>query len=211
MSSPKDSPNPQDYLNAHKNEYASFFKYGGEDALQYMLNQFETGNAEGLRGQIMMQLCKELLGARNNVINDSLSPQEWYNALDIRQEVMLPNYEYDGQDTIEKYIIAVKSEVNDSVDRDYLEVHAGGVETSWMLLHYPDLVRQEMTRKLTATDITDKDMYIWYNGGEAVRRRIPNGYIGNPSNINYEEAISFENSMVNDYVNAISIALKREP
>lgn len=176
-----------------------------------MLNQFETGNAEGLRGQIMMQLCKELLGARDNVINDSLSPQEWYNALDIRQEVMLPNYEYDGQDTIEKYIIAVKSEVNDSVDRDYLEVHAGGVETSWMLLHYPDLVRQEMTRKLTATDITDKDMYIWYNGGEAVRRRIPNGYIGNPSNINYEEAISFENSMVNDYVNAISIALKREP
>lgn len=111
----------------------------------------------------------------------------------------------------EKYIIAVKSEVNGSVDRDYLEVHAGGVETSWMLLHYPDLVRQEMAKKLTATDITDQDMHIWYNGGETVRKRIPNGYIGNPSNINYEEAISFENSMINDYINAISIALKREP
>ena len=36
----------------------------------------------------MMQLCKELLGARNNVTNDSLSPQEWYNALDIRQEII---------------------------------------------------------------------------------------------------------------------------
>jgi len=33
-----------------------------------------------------------------------LSPQEWYAALDIRQEVILPNYEYDGQDTIEKLV-----------------------------------------------------------------------------------------------------------
>jgi len=40
-------------------------KLGGEKALQYMLSQFESGNAEGLRGHIMMQLCKELLGMRN--------------------------------------------------------------------------------------------------------------------------------------------------
>lgn len=83
LSSPKESSNPQDYINAHKNEYENFFKYGGEDALKYMLSQFETGNAEGLRGQIMMLLCKELLGARNNVTDESLSPQEWYNALSI--------------------------------------------------------------------------------------------------------------------------------
>ena len=68
MSSPKTSSNPQDYINAHQNEYEYFFKYGGEDALQYMPDQFEVGNVEGLRGQIMMQLCKELLGARNNII-----------------------------------------------------------------------------------------------------------------------------------------------
>ena len=84
MSSPKTSSNPQDYINAHKNEYENIIKYGGEDALQYMLTQFEVGNDEGLRGQIMMRLCKELLGARNNVTDESLSPQEWYNALDIR-------------------------------------------------------------------------------------------------------------------------------
>jgi bla regulator protein BlaR1 len=84
MSSPKTSSNPQDYINTHKNEYENFFKYGGEDALQYMLTQFESGNAKGLRGQIMMILCKELLGARNNVTDELLSPQEWYNALSIR-------------------------------------------------------------------------------------------------------------------------------
>ncbi len=104
MSSPKESSNPQDYINAHKNAYDDILKYGGEEALQYMLDQFEKGNAEGLRGQIMMKLCKELLDARNNVHDDSLSPQEWYKALDIRQEVLLPNYEYDGKDLIEKLV-----------------------------------------------------------------------------------------------------------
>ncbi len=103
MSSPMDSSNPQDYINAHEYEYESIKKCG-DDALQYMLAQFEAGNSEGLRGQIMLLLCKELLGVRNNVTDASLSPQEWYNALSIRQETILPNYAYDGQDPIEQLV-----------------------------------------------------------------------------------------------------------
>lgn len=117
MSSPKTSSNPQDYINAHQNEYESFFKYGGEDALQYMLTQFEAGNAKGLRGQIMMQLCKELLGKRNNVTDESLSPQEWYNALSIREEISLPHFEYDGQDPIEKLVYDTEVEKNSDPKR----------------------------------------------------------------------------------------------
>ncbi|MCR6546395.1 M56 family metallopeptidase [Dehalobacterium formicoaceticum] len=120
MSSPKTSSNPQDYINAHQNEYENFFKYGGEDALQYMLTQFEAGNAEGLRGQIMMRVCKELLGARNNVTDESLSPQEWYSALSIRQEILLPNYEYDGQDRIEKLVYDTE------IERDSASNKRGG-------------------------------------------------------------------------------------
>ena len=112
MTLPKTSSNPQDYIKAHQNEYEYFFKYGGEEALQYMLSQFEAGNAEGLRGQIMMKLCKELLGKRNNVTDDSLSPQEWYDALSIRKEVTLPHYEYDGQDPIEKLVYDTEVEKN---------------------------------------------------------------------------------------------------
>lgn len=117
MSSPKTSSNPQDYINAHQNEYEYFFKYGGEDALQYMLSQFEAGNAEGLRGQIMMQLCKELLGKRNNVTDESLSPQEWYDALSIRKEIRLPHFEYDGQNPIEKLVYDTEVEKNSDPKR----------------------------------------------------------------------------------------------
>ncbi|MDD2216059.1 MAG: M56 family metallopeptidase [Eubacteriales bacterium] len=120
MSSPITSSNPQDYINAHKNEYENLFKYGREDALQYMLSQFEAGNAEGLRGQIMMRVCKELLGARNNVTDESLSPQEWYNVLDIRQEVELPNFVYEGQDSIEKLVYDTE------IERDSISNKRGG-------------------------------------------------------------------------------------
>ena len=80
----------------------NIMKYGGENALQYMLSQFESGNAEGLRGDVMMILCKELLGPRSNVKDQSLSPQEWYKALDILSITDLPHYEYDGDDPLEK-------------------------------------------------------------------------------------------------------------
>ncbi len=137
---------------------------------------------------------------------------EAYNRYGIGSYMALPDFvlEHYGLNRAEKHIIALKSEVNDSMSQDCLEVHAGGVETSWMLLNYPDLVKMEKAIKLTATDITEKDMDIWYKGGEEIRTKIPNGYIGNPSKINFEEAISFENSMVNDYIKAILIALSRQ-
>lgn len=84
MSSPKESSNPKDYIKEHQNEYENIIKYGNEEVLEYMLSQFEKGNVEGLRGQIMMSLCKELLGQRNNVVDESLSPMEWYQKLDMK-------------------------------------------------------------------------------------------------------------------------------
>lgn len=97
-SSPALSSAPRDYINAHPEAYEAILKYGGEDALQYMLLQFEQGNAAGLRGHILMYLCKDILGARNNVEDETLSPEEWYAALDIQEEIRLPDYRYDGDD-----------------------------------------------------------------------------------------------------------------
>ncbi|MBU7005965.1 M56 family metallopeptidase [Phosphitispora fastidiosa] len=86
MSSPKESSNPMDYIKAHQNEYEAIIKYSysynNEEVLTYMLSQFEEGNAEGLRGHLLMGLCKELLGERNNVTDESLSPMQWYEQYD---------------------------------------------------------------------------------------------------------------------------------
>jgi hypothetical protein len=119
LSSPKQYSNPYAYIQAHQEEYENIKKLGGEEALQYMLSQFKSGNAEGLRGHIMMQLCKELLGVRNNVTDETLTPQEWYDALSIRQEVKLPDFEYDGSDPIEKLVYATEIEKNSQPQRGF--------------------------------------------------------------------------------------------
>lgn len=109
MSSSKESSNPQDYIEDHSDAYENIMKLG-EDALLYMLSEFKVGNARGLRGQIMMELYKELLGERNNVINETLSPQQWYDALSIREEIQLPNFQYDGDNLIERLVYATEIE-----------------------------------------------------------------------------------------------------
>jgi len=112
ISSPQSFSDPQDYINAHQEEYESIIKYGGEEALQYMLSQFKNGNADGLRGYIMMRLCREMLGARDNVTDETLIPQEWYKALSVRQETELPDFEYDGDDPVEKLVYDTEISMN---------------------------------------------------------------------------------------------------
>ena len=114
MSSPRESSNPNDYIKAHEIEYENIIKYGSEEVLEYMLYQFEQGNAGGLRGELMMRLCKELLEAKNNVIDENLSPGEWFAQLDIRQEIMLPDFTYDGNDPIEKLVYETEIEKSKS-------------------------------------------------------------------------------------------------
>lgn len=103
LSSPKESSNPQDYINAHQSEYEDILKQG-EEALNYLLAQFQKGENDNLRGYLMMSLSKQLLGVRNNVTDETLSPQEWFFALSIRKEIKLPDYVYDGNDPLEKLV-----------------------------------------------------------------------------------------------------------
>jgi len=103
LSSPQYSSNSQDYIDAHQYEYQTILKYG-DVALNHLLLQFKTGENNGLRGVIMMGLCKEILGDRNNVADTSLLPQAWFNALSIRIEVELPDFVYSGKDPIERLV-----------------------------------------------------------------------------------------------------------
>ncbi len=112
MSSPKESSNPRDYIKANDEAYEDIIKLGAEDGLNYMLKQFQEGNAKGLRGEIMMTLCKELLGVRNNVEDDTLSSEEWFKRLKIREMTELPDFQYQGDDPIEKLVYETEVKAN---------------------------------------------------------------------------------------------------
>lgn len=92
MSSPLSSSNPQDYINEHWDVYEDLTAKYPDGVLEYLLSQFEAGNSNGLRGEIMMLMCKDMLGFQNNVTDESLSPQEWYRQLSVISEVKLPDF-----------------------------------------------------------------------------------------------------------------------
>jgi len=48
------------------------------------------------------------LGVCNNIDNETLSPLEWYSALDIRKEITLSDFTYDGDNSIEKLVYATE-------------------------------------------------------------------------------------------------------
>jgi hypothetical protein len=103
MSSPASSSNPGDYIRAHRGEYESILKMG-DPALNYLLEQFARGGNNDLRGHIMMALCKDLLGPRNNVTDAGMLPQEWYDRLAPYQEIKLPDFKAQVSDPVEQLV-----------------------------------------------------------------------------------------------------------
>lgn len=77
MSSPRASSNPQDYINAHQEEFNSILALDSE-ALPYLFAQFEKGGQTDLRGHIMERLCRSILGIED-IQYASQSPQDWYD------------------------------------------------------------------------------------------------------------------------------------
>lgn len=101
ISSPAQSSNPNDYINAHKKEYMAILEKG-DIALQYMLNEFRLEKAKGLRAHIMMSLCIDILGDRNEVKKGTYnSPEEWYLRYN---ETTFPGMGYSPNNDIENII-----------------------------------------------------------------------------------------------------------
>lgn len=88
---------------------------------------------------------------------------------------------------------------------EYLDIHAGGLETGLMLRDYPGLVDLQLARTLKSSETTLDALRIWTQGGELARKVTPSGYCGNPSDFSIESADEFERKMVETLVGAISI------
>lgn len=82
-SSPAESSNPYDYIDAHSTEYRELIYYG-EYTLRYCLNRFNQGNETGLEGKVMAIVCEELLQTQDKIPENAGTAetgQLWYDTL----------------------------------------------------------------------------------------------------------------------------------
>ncbi|SMQ77540.1 hypothetical protein SAMN05444673_2874 [Bacillus sp. OV166] len=70
------SSNPNDYINAHKNEFNNIVEQK-HIALNHFLNKFAKSNEDGLEEYIMASACSKILGEKNPVKEWSTG-KEWY-------------------------------------------------------------------------------------------------------------------------------------
>ena len=91
---------------------------------------------------------------------------------------------------------------------EYLDIHAGGSETSLMIKDFPELVDIDLARSLKSSLTTLDGLKIWRQGGEKAREVTPLGYCGNPSEIDLEKANAFEKGMIEGVTRIIFDFLK---
>jgi creatinine amidohydrolase len=103
-------------------------------------------------------------------------------------------------DGTEPYILLQKDEGDDQGNSEqrspYLDIHAGGFETSLMLLEFKDLVNEELARELESSKISFELLRKWQKGGAEGREVTPLGYCGDPSAIDLEDAKKFTQMFV---------------
>lgn len=96
----------------------------------------------------------------------------------------------------EKYLVIQPT--NPEPPMKYLDIHAGGFETSLMVKDFPSLVDIDTATKLEPSYTTFEQLRIWQQGGEKAKEITPLGYCGSPSEINLEKAKIFEEEIIRD-------------
>lgn len=120
-----------------------------------------------------------------------------------------------GLDGSEPYVLIQTDEEEQSdtddkntIENPYMDIHAGGFETSLMLLEFKELVNEEMARKLESSKTTFELLSKWQKGGFEGREVTPFGYCGNPSNIDLNEANGFVDYYAKSSANLIINSIK---
>lgn len=99
--------------------------------------------------------------------------------------------------------------VEEARQQEYIDIHAGGFETSMMVKDFPGLVDIELARTLGSSRTTWEGLKVWQQGEEKAREITPLGYCGNPSDICIDAAKAFENEIAETIPGAISDFLKQ--
>lgn len=120
-----------------------------------------------------------------------------------------------GLNGSEPYVLIQREEKIKTNDNDnnveespYLDIHAGGFETSFMLLEFKELVNEEVASKLDSSKTTFELLRKWQKGGVEGREVTPLGYCGNPSNIDLKSAKEFIDDFAKSSANLIISSIK---
>jgi creatinine amidohydrolase len=84
----------------------------------------------------------------------------------------------------ESYLL-VTDGVSPSPSR-FVEIHADGYETSFMMEYFGGLVDREALRSLRSTDLTVQDLMNWRRGWDEARKITPQGFFGDPASASPE-------------------------
>ena len=109
----------------------------------------------------------------------------------------------------EDYILVQQSPPPMGESSEFVDYHAGSLETGIMAHYYPEDVDIEMAATLPDSQVTDEVLRVLRESDEEIRKVIPHGYFGNPSGYDTETARQFIEDYSRDLSNTISGFLKQ--
>jgi len=140
----------------------------------YFLNM----HGEFLHSKTILEAAKEIYESKMNVKVYDIIPEFFKQRIGLNGD--------------EPYILVQKDkEQSKEQPPEYLDIHAGGFETSLMLIDFQNLVDERQARLLESSKTTLELLEKWRRGGEEAKEVTPLGYCGDPSNINLDKAKSF--------------------
>jgi creatinine amidohydrolase len=109
----------------------------------------------------------------------------------------------------EEYILTQPALPFPGMSGEYVDLHAGSLETGIMLHYFPEQVDAELAKKLKVTELTYDDLRGIGRSDEETRRLIPQGYFGDPARFDTEAARQYIEAFARSYADTIESYLNR--
>jgi creatinine amidohydrolase len=108
----------------------------------------------------------------------------------------------------EDSILVQKAPPSPGTSGEYIDYHAGSLETGIMLAYFPEYADADLAKRLEPTRLTDADLKGLGKDIAGTRRLIPGGYFGDPSRYDIESARRFVEASARDIADTIAGYLK---
>jgi creatinine amidohydrolase len=108
----------------------------------------------------------------------------------------------------EDHILVQKAPPAEQPSGQFVDYHAGSLETGIALAYFPEYADAALAKKLESTRLTNEDLRGLGRSDEETRRLIPGGYFGNPAGFDIDFARRFMEASALDIADTIADYLK---